>query len=97
MEEFGVDIEGVAKHLIPDFENLNEGVLINHLRSYCEEYDGEFISTKEKMEMFLEDISSMNMGFVLAKLCSEDQVQCYWDDKENEMKFWGHEDMNVSD
>ncbi len=66
---------------------INVGNVINIVKEYAHVEDDSFTLTVDETNMICEEIFDWLVGVELAKLAADDVVDCYWDDKDEQMIF----------
>lgn len=77
-------------------KELRENIKVSQVKDIIIQYsrgsrgvkDEEHISIdEESLDEICDDILNWLVGVRLCKMCADDQLDCFWDDKTNQMKF----------
>ena len=68
---------------------INVGNVEGIVRHHATLEEDSFTLSEKQAEKICDEILDWLVGVELAKIAAEDRIDCYWDDKRNEMVFKG--------
>lgn len=82
----------VARDADFTYDQLRDYISVQNIKNIIEDYadkdeDGCKAISNEGVASVMSDIFDWLLGRDLATMCANDQLDCYWDDKINEMVF----------
>ena len=87
--------DGAAKSIYENYtENLNDFITLSQIEKFItnislgNDEEGNLIITENIFDETFEYVCRMIYQVGLAKLASEDKIECAWDTDSNEMVFW---------
>tara|TARA_B100001778_G_C18423522_1_gene554377 strand:- start:439 stop:771 length:333 start_codon:yes stop_codon:yes gene_type:complete len=96
IKNLGQFAKGLAKEVARSsyfsFEQLKNYITVKNIKNIIKDYaskdkKGCYVIDEIKANAACEDILDWLIGVDLARMCAEDILDCYWDDKQNCMVF----------
>lgn len=78
--------EILKSHRVSDEDNLlTTGQVLGLILEKCEVEDDEYLCDDDLLKKITDTAQSILLGSMLSRMASEGELECYWDDKKNDM------------